>query len=721
MSSHVCHVSQLFRGLALFLLAVFALVWPWEVYQRLPLPGLTLVKLAGLGIILLAAWVWFRAFRAGQRPSLRSGIELPIALFALACVQSVFHSLDLSASLTLLAQYGLYLFLFYAVIILVPERRVTTTLAWCFVLSATGVALLALLVAAGYLYPTLVDATRHLAARLSEEMREGPSVRIAATALDFNQGVLPLLMALPLCVLLSLRLPRTLRWIAVPFTLLLIAGMATSFSRSTLAAAGLFFMLAVLVGMRRRIGGGWLIAVYAAGFLALLVVGYAWWEPLSQRLMRGIGSYDPSYNSRWYVFEKAREILPQYWLFGTGLNASDAAIAQVADPEAWRGITLHSVPFKLLLETGILGLIAWTWIYAAAAWRVWRGYADAPALRYAWLGVFLVTFLVQLVQPYMALSLYPFLLGLALGPVAPGAKRLWSAAAIAAAFPATSNTSYVDSSEATLDSEAYPPAPDDHTDSRALAKAAAKAAALQRRYAPFFLAVLLTSVVLVWNGRVYHETAQQVMSSTDALEQAMQQELAGDWAAAHESYDGLLQRQTGESRFFDIAANVAELPVVLHEMHLAPATTPQVAAQMGLGRIAYARGEFTKAVEHFAAVNTPAAQALQAQAHWAAGAFAKAVPLFRAAMGTPPAPTADPADAPLAQAEIWLKLGEVDRARALIVEAGEAPEQAAEAQYLLGVAAEIEQNNATAKAHYERALSLLNEHARARERLHSLE
>jgi tetratricopeptide (TPR) repeat protein len=692
------------HGLVLFALAVFALAWPWEVYQRLPLPGMTLVKLTGLGIIFLALVARLRRSRvdstAPAMNALRTGLELPILLFALACVQSLVHSLDMRASLFLFAQYVLYLVLFYAVIVLVRDRRDVSALAWCFVLSAAGVAVLSLFVAAGALYPTLVDATRHLAARLSEDMREGPSVRIAATALDFNQGVLPLLMALPLGLFLSLRLHRALRWIALPLVVILLAGIAVSFSRSTMAAAALVLLFAVLAGLRGRVSQKWLIGACALGVLALLVVGYAWWEPLSNRLLRGIGSYDPSYSSRWYVFEKAWEILPQYWLFGTGLNASDAAIAQVADPEAWRGITLHSVPFKLLLETGIFGLIAWIWLYGAMCWRVWRGYADAPLLRNAWLGVFLVTFLVQLVQPYMALSLYPFILGLALASVARRAG---------ATSPALedSGTPFEGGKDALHDSSE--------------AKAGAKAPALQGRFAPILGALLLTSTIVVWNGIAYQRTAAETVALADALEQALQQERQGDWQAAGDVYQSVGESEIHRSRFYPVAADVAEFPVVMKDMHLPAETSPADAARTGLGRVAYARGDFESAASRFATVALPQAEALQAVALWQAGAFADAIPHFRSAMGAPPAPTTTPAETPLEQAENWLKLGELDRARALIAEVGETQEHAAEAQYLLGMAAESEKDRAAAKDHYRKAIAHLGTHARAQERLKAFE
>jgi O-antigen ligase len=470
---------------AAFLFAlVFLAAWPWEIFQRI-LGGLTLALVAsafilGFGLIRGAALF-------PRRIGLPKGMGLPIALVAFACLQSALHSADPAASKALLTKYVWYLLLFGMAAPLF-SRPGNTVLAWrVFAVSAGLVGVYAVCCAAGWFTPVLAGTHEYFGRRLTEDLRTGAFVRIAATTPDYNQAILPMLLALPFLLVWAgtTGLRRVGRIAAAVLTLFVVAGVTVSFSRSGLLAVVAVFASGMLLMVRNGIKatppkpspchidgvettspgrlspttpfkGGlknsrWVLLVLGlvVTVLCLLVLlaagGYA--EMLVRRALRGFNSPDPSYRSRLYVFGLAFQLLPKYALFGCGIGASGATLGAVAEPGKWMGTAIHSMPLMMWFETGILGLIGYFWLWWKLVRRVWVGLVHSEeeeqrALGFATLGAAGVLFWMTAIQPFQELSLFPVLAALIIGPTrgdkstdaptSPTGSRAWRVAFVCA-------------------------------------------------------------------------------------------------------------------------------------------------------------------------------------------------------------------------------------------------------------------------------------------------
>ncbi len=418
---------------ALLIALIFLAAWPWEMFQRV-FGHLTLVLCAsvfmlGFGLV---RTLTLRPWRIG----LPKGLGLPITVIALACLQSALHSADPAASKALLTKYAWYLALF-GVAEPLFGRPGDAALAWrVFAVSAGLVGLCAVLCAAGWLTPALAGTHEYFGRRLTEDVRVGAFVRIAATTPDYNQAILPMLTALPFLLVwvASPAARRSGRIVSALLALFVVAGVAASFSRS-----GLLAVMALFAGGALIILGRWVITplperleitvpeappsiplrrgcreaagdvdaaneseptspgrlspttpfkgglrkgrlLLALAGLAVIVVGgltllYAggYADMLLRRALRGFNSPDPSYRSRLYVFGLVFKLLPKYALFGCGIGASGAAIGAVAEPAKWMGTAIHSMPLMMWFETGILGLVGYCWLWWALVRRVWLG------------------------------------------------------------------------------------------------------------------------------------------------------------------------------------------------------------------------------------------------------------------------------------------------------------------------------------------------------------
>lgn len=716
--------APLAAGQTLFF-ALLAL-WPWELFQRLPYLGVTAVALGGAALIALGA---LRAWVLGAR-HLRTGIEAPLLLFAAACAQSVVHSADRAASLALLQQYATHAALFYACVLFVPDARAARRGAVVFLASCVALGIWSALCASGAAHPALLDATRHLETRAAEGLRDGPFVRVAAATLDYNQAALPLALSVPLAI--GLLRGRFLGMLAPLAAAALLAGVAAAFSRSTLIALAVYgIAIAGIAAHRRRTGrvtpepdpsagggvrgfpwrGALAAAIACAALLALLGAGYL--PALAERFQRGIASYDPSYHSRIHVLQIAWELLPRYFWLGTGLDASDPVIATRADWEAWRGITLHSVPLKILLETGVLGFAAYLWIAGVVLYRVARRHASP--LRGAFLGAAGVLLALQSVQPFMALSLYPLLLALVLGPIAPGRGE---AAGVPEAAPARFGAW----------------------------AGAAKAC----------IALLCAGAIAAPNAASYQERAGAALDYANAIDAAQSAERAGAWDAAASLYaharDIAEAEALREHRYDAIALSAAQAEKAFMLMGLRPLAGdpgeltrrarwrresggrpdpgfPPLghAARYGAARSLAAAGQIPDSIAALSSAladdpGFPEAWDLLAELYWLSGAFPEsAAARNRAAEAPPPLP--DDAALPelLAHARALLRHGKVDEARRACRLVLEAQSQSAEAHFLLGAAAEFEGDPAAAWRHYGQALDLLPEHGEAAQRRAALE
>ncbi len=710
-----------FVALCGFLLFAIALSLPWDVFQRIPFWGITITKCAGGLLILLAVVSWFGA---PERRFPRTGLEYPILLFAVTCLVSVLHSIDRSSSLDLLRTYATYLLLFYAVVVLVSSLDLSASFSKAFVFSSAGLAVLSLVCGARLLLPAKLAKAGWVHMRVISEMRAGSMMRLAAASEDLNQGALPLLLAFSISIFLFdyRAMRRTVRWPLYVMNAALAGAVVLTLSRSSILAVAALCAVAMWVIGRRR-GKGWQsVILIIVLFVVVGFLNYSYSKALIERLMSGYKVRDPSYIVRLAGLKAAFEILPQYWLFGTGLGASDAALKASQYSAAMHGTTLHSVPLKILIETGIVGLFAYLWLWASVFKQVWLHLARAKTenlrrLGKCFLALAFSCFLVMALQPFAALSIFPFLLGLAFGPI----SKIRGGA----------------SSKKEEASCAKPPC---------------RAAVV---------ALCFVGLIVAFNVTGYQLGARRLFRFADALEHGLAAERVGDWEQTELAYQSALsiarrnkegeislipwERSLANVPYSAMAVRVIDIAFVYKEMEVGnDSPDPQAVAEYGLGRVAFARGQFGLAAEHFtqAAKLVPAfseAWRVLGECLWEDGRYADALKAYASAAENEALPEnqiylskmahvdsrieilvdAQPPSslARIEAAMLLRKRGRWDEAVAIYEKLVDDNAVAGDAWFNLGVAADAQGNQAYAAGLYAKALNRSPKHYAALHRL----
>ena len=542
-------------GLESSLAMAMALSLPWELYQRIPCVEVTIAKAAGalLAIVVAARMVYERRWRVG-----RTGLDAPLLALLAVMAASTLTSTDARASLGQLAVYASYFAVFWALSGVVNTEAKARRLAGAFVASSAAVGALAIACRLGLATPTLVETTRITGRWTTRDTWFDLTSRMAPASVDFNQGVLPLLAAFCL-VLFLFSIERKRRpGVALLAGLLSLAGIFISLSRSTIllavVLAAAFAVLGVRRGARRPVIAFAVSALLAMAALAIVMRP----QGVLQRATNIFHGHDSSYAARVAALEAGWSLIPEYWRLGTGLGASDSVIARSAYGAQVGGITIHSVPFKLLVETGVAGLLALAWFYWRALRVFLRGMkSDNPELRAhcrAFLAVGATLLAITAMQPFMALSLFPFLLGIAAGPVACAGRG---------------------SSEANSDDP-------------------------RRAWAA--VVTLCVAGIVLFNLADFHRTVERLWRLADALVQGVTAERAGDLEQAAQAYTRGFSAATGletpsESepapapRFYQQAAEVLDVSYAYERMGVrCRRVNPTAACAYGMGRVAFAQG-----------------------------------------------------------------------------------------------------------------------------------
>ena len=408
-------------------LYVIALALPWEIFQRLPSSGLTLVKIAGMFVIIAAAGIWIQTDRktSGKRFRVfRTGMEYPLLLFLSICAFSSLYSLDRTATFFQLRVYLAYLLFFYAAAYLVTSGQMAHRLFILYIFSGLVVALLTIIESRGWLWPVFWDTPWGWSEKqLLYYFRQGIPMRIAATSIDFNQGALYLLVGFGASLFLSIP-TRQAPWyryglmlVSVVFFIALLYTMSRS---ALLIAAGMIilFPATLPIGKNKR----WLFLFFSAIpfciILTFMLVRPNFFLLFLERIQEGLTLKEGSARGRLLVYRLAWHLVPQYSLKGCGLGAIDTAMAR--SPYAEDAVmTLHSMPFKILLELGIPGLLAYGWVVFRGIWIPWKRMSNQEnqASTRAFIATAISIFLLTLVQPFPFLPHYPFLLSLGFGPL----------------------------------------------------------------------------------------------------------------------------------------------------------------------------------------------------------------------------------------------------------------------------------------------------------------
>ncbi len=714
-------ISQFPDRIMFFLIVTVSLAWSWELFQRFPFMETTITKVAGL--LVIAGTLLLSLVKREWRIR-RTGIEWPIAIFALACMLSVTHSLDRQASLNHLRIYGTYLLFFYAMSAWVRRVDDALLLLKVFILSATAVAAVSVACKLELLVPTYWrPVTLTWGLRLIEEARSGTPMRIAAVSADLNQGAFPLLLACAASFFIFdlSAVRRVTRWCIHGMHLLLLAGIWTAQSRSSLLVIALLVLALGAGQIRSTRKKSALVAVTLLLAAMLCIFG---WGAFKMATVRN----DSSIKSRVRTYRAGVSLLPRYGAQGTGLGASDKAIADTELGALAGGQTIHNVPLKIALETGLLGIAGYSWLWFAIVSRLRRhllGAEDKRARRLgrATLAMAFSVFFVSLTQPFAALSIYPFLLALAFGPVA----RFRTG----------------------------------DEDAEADAKSAS-------RTVPLVMSLVVVGAIIFTNAAIYQIAAKRVEKFGDALAPAPVHERQGNLRLAMDAYKEALAIASPVAKrasknatslpfadeslaslpYFPAMARVFDLNRVYEDMNLGKkGPRPQAVCEYGVGRVLLNTGRYEEAAEHLGQALTQEPDFAEAhfslaECFWAYGRFAMATDHYRKAAAAEKGPsnelyhermrkldkriealtTQQNADdkGPLEHAYLLRKRGHWEHALEIYKRVAAAWPDSAEALFHLGVNEEIQGNASEARHLYERAVSTTPHHFEAVRRLTTL-
>lgn len=583
------------RRAALFALAGLAAAMPWETLQRIHLGGFTAVDLAG-GLLIVSTALGAYSGAIRPRPL---GLEPALFAVAIAFALSTVFSIDRALSLGFVKTYVLYGALAYSVAYWCGDARTLRRAGWIFTWSSAGVAVLGVACAAGAALPTHLAVSGWAHVRVVDAWENGAMVRVAAASADFNQGALPLLLALAFSVFA----PGESAWIRrvrIPLAALLFGGILVTLSRSNLFAAAAILALAAAShaprGVRRRVTLAFVAAAFA---VAVSFVSWDYATELWRRLTSGIVSRNPSAEVRLAGLYAALETLPRFVWTGCGLGNSDAVLHASSHGPAMHKTSLHSVPLKLLLETGALGLAAYLW-----SWRRLLGFChngSGGGTDWSVAAPLAGLFAILLVQPFMTLPLVPFWAGLALG------KR------------------------------AAPPEDSERTDAGA------------RRMAQ--IASALIGVLVVTNIGFYQSAALRWRDYADTMEEAIAQYAFGDFERAAALFRKAAAKADREAAgaaidafpYADVAAKMLQTDFVYRELGIGYASpNPLAAAWFGEGH-ARTRIESSSGFERYTMTisrmtDCAAAHFALADALWENGRYAEALNAYEAGRLAEPAP-----------------------------------------------------------------------------------
>ena len=146
-------------------------------------------------------------------------------------------------------------------------------------------------------------------------------------------------------------------WAAGPW-LLMVLGLAATYVRG--AWLGFAAGTLALAPMIRR--GRVLLIV---GLLALAALALSGPEPLRHRIRSMADPEEATIKERIYMWQSGLAMLLEHPVLGAGPGGVKREYARFALPEAIKKRTghLHNTPLQILVERGVVGLLAWLWIW----------------------------------------------------------------------------------------------------------------------------------------------------------------------------------------------------------------------------------------------------------------------------------------------------------------------------------------------------------------------
>ncbi len=314
------------------------------------------ISVSQITLAALAAWLLL-AWRTGRGVALRMPLLGPVAAFAACSVLAALASARPLESLA--ACKGLLdLAALFVIATALPDAATARRFATWLVLALAGAAVAGIAQVAACPGP---EAVAHGTTLMENFLRKCTRARGFYSIYMTLAGILALALTATLPRLARLRAEA---WWLAPVWLVSGTALALTYVRG----AWLGFVvgaLAALAGLGRR-------GVVAAIALVLLVAAVLVALPGVGARVRTIGSAaDDTTRDRLAMLAAGRRLVLEHPLTGIGPGQVKRVYPSVATPEAMRHSTshLHNTPLQITVERGVLGLVAWLWIFVACLAR----------------------------------------------------------------------------------------------------------------------------------------------------------------------------------------------------------------------------------------------------------------------------------------------------------------------------------------------------------------
>jgi hypothetical protein len=340
------------------------------------LPGLLGLLLAALMISISAAEVLVALVVAAAvihlldpdaRARWRTPLAAPFVAFALVTLLSAARADDPVGALVESKRLLAIPIFFVAVNALEGSPGTLRALRWLF--AGVTVASLFALVQTGVCW-----SHPHLSPRVAWLLKVRPDA--CASGFFRAKGFFSIYMTLGGSLLVSLSLLAALlaepgrRW-SVTLTLPAVtAALALAFTYARNAWAGLAAAVVILAGATRRL-------VMLVPIVVVVVLVLAVPSQLASRARSALDPADPTVRERFYFWEAGLRMVQDAPLLGLGPGGVRRHYPDYKDPAGIRARTghLHNNLVQIAAERGVLGLIAWLWIWVAffgGAGRIYR-------------------------------------------------------------------------------------------------------------------------------------------------------------------------------------------------------------------------------------------------------------------------------------------------------------------------------------------------------------
>jgi O-antigen ligase len=341
-----------------FGLLVLVAVSPLDQLQRIPgIPFLNVAKV--VGALLILSWAsYILVLRKGRYCFVRTGVEIPLALFLFVLLLRLPPAIDFIKAITHFASLFSYALLYVVIVNLVRDTRLVNKLVHLLIFVSVLVSLLAI--------AQFVTQSTIIPWALGDTLRRGgaPIQRATGAARNPNMGAFLPVLVFPLSATAWLsEKRRTLRFLFALSSVCILAGAAVMMSRSAYVAIALEVIVLTLVLRRKVLRLRYiLIALVLVAILSFLL-------PLEVIVGDRIGSIvDLEVGQRFEIYRGWGEMLADYPLLGVGLgNFEDYIVRYIGIP-----IAPHNNIISISGEAGLFGILAFVWLSWAPIWILWR-------------------------------------------------------------------------------------------------------------------------------------------------------------------------------------------------------------------------------------------------------------------------------------------------------------------------------------------------------------